>query len=59
MKNTHSMAVITTKIIPLVLQRRKGGYIIYIGSFSVNEAIKKEKCCGQMNNDTVLAFLGQ
>lgn len=54
MKNTHSMAVITTKIIPLVLQRRGGGYIIYIGSFSV-----KEKCCGQMNNDTVLAFLGQ
>lgn len=55
MKNTHSMAVITTKIIPLVLQRKVGGgYIIYIGSFSV-----KEKCCGQMNNDTVLAFLGQ
>lgn len=56
MKNTHSMAVITTKIIPLVLQRKGGGggYIIYIGSFSV-----KEKCCGQMNNDTVLAFLGQ
>lgn len=56
-KNTHSMAVITTKIIPLVLQRGGGGwggYIIYIGSFSV-----KEKCCGQMNNDTVLAFLGQ
>lgn len=28
MKNTHSMAVITTKIIPLVLQRRGGGAVI-------------------------------
>lgn len=30
MKNTHSMAVITTKIIPLVLQRGGGGDILYI-----------------------------
>lgn len=30
MKNTHSMAVITTKIIPLVLQRRGGAVILYI-----------------------------